>query len=467
MLRKRWKACAIGLLSILGWNSPLHAQVAGAPAPAAAPVAGVAPAAPAAAPANLWSFLCPNPAQKEACKVHFCNSAIGKVVTASMQPVAALSGGLLTNRCALPTAADLAKPADSADGAAARIKADELAAKERRAAVRYLGTVDCSRWPEAEEALILSLRADRNECVRYEAALALSRGCCCTPKTLTALSIVVAGSDRDGFPVERSQRVMAAANAAMDHCLACLAPKGAHIGIPSGGTGVEELKEPKEVPPKEIPPVLPAPGQAKSAGNLEKSLQANAQGNQKPANVAKQAAFYQQLDPKSMAPVVQQAQKILTQNHQAQGSEPKRPGKAGGLLEIVNHAFTPTSSTGQESYSNPSMNLPGNQPSPYAPVAVEANSPKNRGIIPSLFGQNPMETYSPIVTTVPAVSGPVGSQSSPYSPMPVKGASSYATVPTTNTPNFAPVPFSNNPGYSVQPTSIDQILNDPEASKQN
>src|SRR5207237_2362732 len=119
--------------------------------------------------------------------------------------------------------ADLAKPSDSPAGAAAKIKADEAAAKARREAVRYLGTVDCHYWPEAQDALINALRADRNECVRLEAAWVLGRGCCCTKKTIVALSITVAGSDRDGNPYEDSDRVKAAAAAALAHCLGCLA----------------------------------------------------------------------------------------------------------------------------------------------------------------------------------------------------------------------------------------------------
>src|SRR5205809_804381 len=101
--------------------------------------------------------------------------------------------------------ADLAKPADSAEGAAARIEADEAGAAARKAAIRKLATVDCHYWPEAQDALVNALRGDRNECVRYEAALALNTGCCCTKKVLAALTIVISGSDEDGNPAETSQ----------------------------------------------------------------------------------------------------------------------------------------------------------------------------------------------------------------------------------------------------------------------
>ncbi|HZZ82799.1 MAG TPA: HEAT repeat domain-containing protein, partial [Gemmataceae bacterium] len=102
-------------------------------------------------------------------------------------------------------------------GAAARIKKDEADAQARRQAVRYLGTVDCSRWPEAEAALINALRGDRNECVRLEAALALRNGCCCTVKIRRALEMTIIGK-ADKFPPERSERVKAAAADALAHC---------------------------------------------------------------------------------------------------------------------------------------------------------------------------------------------------------------------------------------------------------
>ena len=50
--------------------------------------------------------------------------------------------------------------AKGAVGAAAAIQADEAGAAQRRAAVRYLGTVDCHYWPEAEDALIGALRTE-------------------------------------------------------------------------------------------------------------------------------------------------------------------------------------------------------------------------------------------------------------------------------------------------------------------
>src|ERR1700676_4964140 len=96
-----------------------------------------------------------------------------------LTPISSMSGGLVPLCCPAVSLADLAKPADSPEGAAARIKKDEIEAKARREAVRALGLVDCHYWPEAQDALINALRADRNECVRMEAAWALNNGCCC------------------------------------------------------------------------------------------------------------------------------------------------------------------------------------------------------------------------------------------------------------------------------------------------
>jgi hypothetical protein len=158
--------------------------------------------------------------QKEFCKRKICASPLGQLLNNSTAPLQALSGGLIPPFCPMtPTIAELADP--GAVGAAAKIKLDEAGVKARKAAVRYLGTVDCHYWPEAEDGLIGALRGDRSECVRYEAALALGNGCCCTKKTIEALTIVVSCSNRDNAPKENSERVVEAARRALDHCLEC------------------------------------------------------------------------------------------------------------------------------------------------------------------------------------------------------------------------------------------------------
>ena len=179
-----------------------------------------APAAPAAPTSNLWSFLCPTPDQKLAWKTCFCNSPIGQMLGGMAGPASTMSGGLLPNCCQQTSLAnDLKKSADSPDGMAARAKKDAEECKGRRAAVRYLGTLDCNYWPDAVDVLITSLRMDRSECVRFEAALALQNGCCCNAKIVKALTISVTGGTDDGFPAEHSDRVRAAAADALSHCV--------------------------------------------------------------------------------------------------------------------------------------------------------------------------------------------------------------------------------------------------------
>ncbi|HTN74609.1 MAG TPA: hypothetical protein VL096_05160, partial [Pirellulaceae bacterium] len=78
--------------------------------------------------------------------------------------MSALTGGAVPGTLP-PGAAALAAPGSV--GAAAKIQADQAAAKERMLAVRFLGTIDCHWYPEAEAALVAALRADRSECVRF------------------------------------------------------------------------------------------------------------------------------------------------------------------------------------------------------------------------------------------------------------------------------------------------------------
>ncbi|MBI2803665.1 MAG: hypothetical protein HYX68_01615 [Planctomycetes bacterium] len=205
--RKLWLGLmASGIITVTAWGQ------------GAAPI----PAAPAApAPANLWSFLLPSAEQKTACKLAFCNSAIGKLINGAAGPMSAMSGGLMGGRCQKSSVADdiKKKGADDPDGLAARVKADEEEAKVRRANVRFLGTVDCNYWPEAIGVLKTALRKDRNECVRFEAALALRNGCCCNNEIIDALKNCILGENKkDPNPPEKSARVRAAAAEALARC---------------------------------------------------------------------------------------------------------------------------------------------------------------------------------------------------------------------------------------------------------
>jgi hypothetical protein len=281
------KRCGVGLAILTSLPLTVFAQVPqplpGVPGGTAGPVAPLAPVIPTtppppapipatAPPRNIWTFLCLSPEQRARCKAKFCASQFGQLTNNSLAPVAALTGGVIPQCCPDPNQvnpADLARPPDSALGAAARIKEDAAAAAARRAAVAYLSTVDCNWWPEAQAALINSLRADRNECVRLEAALALQRGCCCSKETIAALALTVSGSRADSNPAEDSVRVKLAAVAALEHCLACYvnvvpappAPPPPAPVLPKEGPA-EGIPPPRPVPPVPVPPPPPATGPA-------------------------------------------------------------------------------------------------------------------------------------------------------------------------------------------------------------
>ena len=257
---------------------------------------------------NLWSFLCPTQAQLDECRTKFCNSACGKIVNGITTPVVAFSGGLFTPLCppdAISNAA-LAASADSVDGAAARIKKDEADAKARRANVRYLGTVNCRRYPEAEKALINALRTDHNECVRLEAAMALGSGCCCTKRTIEALALSASGSDKDGNPPEESPRVRHMANASLLHCL-------------------EHGTFPASEGPAEKPPESPEPKVAEEPRPVDR-----------PALNFLQARYLQdnaqRIAPRPVAPTPAPAKTVAAPEAPA-----ARPGK--GLFDIISRAY--------------------------------------------------------------------------------------------------------------------------------
>jgi hypothetical protein len=305
----RWQRYCAGLAAVIGLTPEAFAQqFPGIPSPTPAPAvpaaaAGEAAAAPPAAPqANLFSFLCPTQAQKQACKECLCQSQLGLLFNNGLAPVTALSGGLIAPLCpGTPTAAELAD--QGAVGAAAKIKKEEAEAKARRAAVRYLGTVSCHYFPGAEKALIGSLRGDTNECVRWEAAMALGSGCCCTKKTIQALVNCISGTDTDGSPSEVSPRVKAAAEIALVHCLEC------YKEIVPAKEKAEE-KVPEGIKPK-APGTAPAP---RPTARLAPDVQ--------------RTAYYDQIDSKPMTDIVLNARELLAQVKDQQPAKIQAGAKA-------------------------------------------------------------------------------------------------------------------------------------------
>ena len=228
---------------------PASAQVpaAAAPAaPAAAGTAGTAGTAGAAAGAVKPGCLEKICVRCEAFRRRLCVTPAGALLNNITKPLVVLTGGVIPPFCPiLPSAADLAKPGVA--GAAAEGKKDAVEAKARQMDVRYLGTLDCRYYPNAAKGLSDALRMDPSECVRFEAAQALSRGCCCNKTTLAALEASVSGLELDGNPAERSVRVRCTAALALEKCLACYVPMAPEPEVIDPKKG-EEL--PGEGPPR-------------------------------------------------------------------------------------------------------------------------------------------------------------------------------------------------------------------------
>ena len=208
---------AVGLSSVAVAQPPVVLPIPGGPgafppmsAPLPAPGAmGIAPRPAMPTQNTLWSYMGVSADQREYRQRARADTPLGQLR-------AMLPGG---DKLKTPTLAELQAPGPV--GAAAQVKMDRVNAEKRMEAVAYLGTVDCHYWPEAEEALIGALRGDRNECVRLQAANVLLNGCCCTKKVIKALAEAASGTDCDGFPAEKSARVRAAAQAALEKCLMC------------------------------------------------------------------------------------------------------------------------------------------------------------------------------------------------------------------------------------------------------
>jgi hypothetical protein len=233
-----------------------------------------------------------------ATKQKICNSPLGTLLKNALGPLSALSGGLVPNGAG-PGKQDMAAPGTV--GAAAKIKQDQAEAKKRAAAVHYLGTIDCHWYPEAEAGLVAALRVDRSECVRWEAAKALARGCCCTKSTIEALAVCVSGSERDGNPAENSLRVQLVAFEALQRCVASVPQQPA----------LEVLPRPEQ----------PASNQASANDGLD-------------LPPIRFSAYYEQVRAAPHAAVVENARGVIARASQRQVAVPAAPRRAGNLAEI-------------------------------------------------------------------------------------------------------------------------------------
>jgi hypothetical protein len=169
---------------------------------------------------SMWRFGGPG-CDRDGCRGCCCCKPLCKLLHCCLAPVRLLTRDRFGHCCAMDDLSRLAPGYVSpAVFAAAKIKADEVDSRVRRAAVRFLGTVSPGYWCEAEAALLESMRTDRNEEVRLEAARALGHGCGCSPRVVEKLHLVASGGCADGLPPEPSERVKAAAYTALQQALA-------------------------------------------------------------------------------------------------------------------------------------------------------------------------------------------------------------------------------------------------------
>jgi hypothetical protein len=213
---------------------------------------------------TIWGFFGLSRGNLDECRSKLGRSQLGSVLGNTLKPVSLFSGGLIGGPSpaapgmAAPGGASSMGPAGAAaapasgpmgaQAASAKIQQYQAQSKTTIESIEYLATLDCHYWPEAEKALIDALRANRVECVRFAAARALERGCCCSKKTIEALRIVVEESEEDGNPSETSTRVKASAFRALQRCLC-----RPSTWSPSAPGAIDEAPAPIEPPVPALP----------------------------------------------------------------------------------------------------------------------------------------------------------------------------------------------------------------------
>ncbi|QDU58375.1 hypothetical protein [Aeoliella mucimassa] len=257
-------ALAVALLTSCGWAEELPTAV------------------PAAAAAESPGFYAGTMQMLRRCRLRCKNSNAGKMLANMVEPFSKMTGGIIPSckgnefdralelHASAPVGASPGgvpappPPPPPAVAAAAKIKAEQQQAEIRKQAVAYLAGVDCRYYPEAEGALIASLRADRSECVRLEAAKVLLGCSCRSPAVVKALTICAAGSDADGNPGEQSTRVRMMALQALQCCQTCddtelvpTTPPEQPLGSTQGSQDAQQVsfEQTTTVRPVELPPV--------------------------------------------------------------------------------------------------------------------------------------------------------------------------------------------------------------------
>ena len=376
---------------VLASSSTARAQIPAVPGAAAGgassaaasglAAAGTGAAAPAAAsPTTLWSFLGLSGSNLQACKAKLCASQVGQMLNSTATgPLAAMTGGFIPALCPpAPSASQIAALQAQAPGGAAataaKIQASEADAKARVAAVEYLGTVDCTRWKEATTALVNSLRADPNECVRYAAARVLNSGCCCNKQTIEALKICVAGEDSDGNPPETSPRVKAAAFNALQNCL---------TRVPEV---LPEEPQPKPIPRERGPNLEPIP---QPLGRERSSMNAPGGSHIAASHVVPKPAaarFEEELQRKTYSQTVNEARHTLFEVARSSNPAPVLPPGKKSVIDLLNKAR-------QDMYKKARASAPP----PPGPV------PNDPAVVPTSYTS--ASDLNPVGATTPAVDG--------------------------------------------------------------
>jgi hypothetical protein len=437
------------LLALMAGTTSAQPVPGGVPAVPAAPVAapGVGPGAAAAPKMGFFKRLCSG---FDECRRKICGTPAGQLLNGATKPASMLTGGVIPSFCpVMPSEKDLQKPGVS--GTAAAAQKDALEAKQRREAVRFLGTLDCRYYPDAVDALTAALRTDGSECVRYEAALVLGRGCCCTEKTVKALDATVSGTEIDGNPAERSVRVRCAAAIALERCLSCYTPPLREVVIPPG---------PEILPGGEITP--------KSGDPKSKPVTPGTSGTSGTPNELPAASRLPKRE------TVEHARKTLNEFNAMLAFTPppsmtRTPGIVAGRQSLY-HLLRDTANDPVETYSTPgviqtsaSVSAPTSVFAPATPALVPTPAPVTPST-PSPVMSAPTSVFSsmaPVMTPAPAMHPSLTSVFAPMSvPMmshaPTMLSASMKHAPTSIfAPASAPAPaMARTPAATPASTSV-------------
>ncbi len=354
---------------------------------AQAPPIPATPAVPQAVPAAPTGFLgkCTSCVSSlGGCFKGCCNKPLGRLLNGAVKPLEMATGGVISAPC--PDPDEPSKHSDGSGGgqsggapgpqqAAEAIKKDQAQAKARCEAVKYLATVPCHYYPEAEAGLILALRTDRSECVRWEAAHALAQGCCCTKKTIEALKITASGSQKDGNPGEKSFRVKVEALNALEHCLAMC-----------GNGGEPQRPElPAHIPePEAIPTPLPQPKRPEMPVSQDGTTGAGVQ----------QVNYYEEIEKQSSADLLAEARRLVDSSKQSSKpvSTPRQGRSLLALWQRSDRSEDLAADSGADTAPPIRVELPG-EDAPGVPTLAPPSSAASQ--VDMVYGRGPTVTSSP------------------------------------------------------------------------